>query len=617
MASRTNTKSRLIETSAKDCYHGTASHSQEDHKGHPEGGGGNLKGNCCSTCINYKYLSACLGAVVIHVCTWIAIIHLYGSSECPKSESSRTSPMCYCQNFTMNWSCMSDEMLDSERKYKHGYFPKIGGNRFSYYFIWSIVENAIFSLVAVWLLGIRIWVTYKQQDKCYVLPLPKDVILRSKSTYKEFTLQWRILLFFSLGSFAHDLFVVVMLLYDCNTSGTVKLRIANALLRIVFKVSVATCLSQEVSIGRESRCNSGRFPKTQGIRSLSIFLAFCSLNLLISKLVASACFENLNNAKLISNKDWQVLTTLFSVTEVGMFGQFFMTFLYIALERSSKYQGHDFSLSIHNLKSFPKLGRGCRLLASGFGFVFVTVVFVLSALLVLAPKESNFAGVSVIQIALHVLLIIFALGLRLYREKTSCKLTKFWENPECPIYTLYFLGALTYNVFSGVIYILRGDDLKDSNRKGVGMAEAFLGLLSVAAQYLVILCLKLLHAPHNGQASGQTGHNSKGNKFKCLLKSFLVISVSLAVVDSLREDFDKDEMIFRKRSALTAVFDALYPFVVDFRLHSAIMVLCMVWEDYVERKLHRTQQSLDDVERKLQHTIKHSKRRFSWPYNRH
>ena len=315
-----------------------------------------------------------------------------------------------------------------------------------------------------------------------------------------------------------------------------------------------------------------------------------------------------------------------------MYGQFFTIFLHIDMEQSTKDNGRQRTTSTgyglqsstpinHGDRIFPdsidkqcpNLGRGCKLVGSGIGFLLVTVIFVLSAMFALTPRDTEFRYVSAIQISLHLLIIIVScplLGLKtteLRRSARSCtcnccpcnccpcncgKIVEWFllENPERLIYTIYFLGALGFNLFSLDTYIEHGKDIidpqtnkTDNPRIAAGKAETVFGFFSTLFQFLVILWLKLLHEGHNTSRVGRANTFLQRHK-TILLKSFLVVSVSLAAADIIREDYDKDEKIFQNHMHLISVFDSLYPLVVDFRLHSAIMALCMVWEDHAERK---------------------------------
>ena len=420
-------------------------------------------------------------------------------------------------------------------------------------------------------------------------------------------------------------------------------------------------MAQEASVGRQrdlgrasvkflvdgkKKCGTGKYRKTPAMRFTSGVLGSCCLTLLISTLVASACFENLNNADIIPDNYRLIFKTIFYIMDVGMYGQLFTTFLHIAIEKSSQDQGHntdggqtkprpDNPYKFFFSEWCPNLGRGCKLLASGVGFLLVAYVFVLSAVFVLEPGDGDFVYVSAIQIALHSLIILVVLFLLCLKWKNStlartgteccskleesneleednkpkecfsklkecCSKLMEWlllEDPERLIYILYFLGALTFNIFSYVTYRMHGDDIHiphtkfnnetDERRLAMGTAETVFGFVSTIFQFLVVLIIKLLHAGHS------TTHPSLQGVKTVLLKSLLVVSVSLAAADIMREDFDKDEKVFRNHSKLIPIFDSFYPIVVDFRLHSAIMVLCMVWEDHVEKKTRR------DEERKL------------------
>ena len=65
---------------------------------------------------------------------------------------------------------------------------------------------------------------------------------------------------------------------------------------------------------------------------------------------------------------------------------------------------------------------------------------------------------------------------------------------------------------------------------------------------------------------------------------FLVtFSISLAAVDSLREEKDADGIDIKSEtndSGVSIGFDILYPVVVDFRLHSFIMILSILLKEY-------------------------------------
>ena len=63
------------------------------------------------------------------------------------------------------------------------------------------------------------------------------------------------------------------------------------------------------------------------------------------------------------------------------------------------------------------------------------------------------------------------------------------------------------------------------------------------------------------------------------------MTASLATADVLKEGFDTDrETIVENKSSLFIFYDLLRPVVVDFRIHTASMMGCIVQDDRLERR---------------------------------
>ena len=196
-----------------------------------------FKANVCRKAV-CQGVAVFLVFAFIVIWRWIAITDLYGHSNC--TESERPGRMCYCKHFNISWSCMKDDKLKKIEKgmYRKGFHGFINiGNRFTFYFVWSTTENICLMLVAVGLLAMRVHVTRSQKQWTSTEAVQYGVF-RSRLMYKELKLQWKILVFFFLGSFVHDLFVWKMLGGCCTTnSTTARWRIANAVFGTCFKCS--------------------------------------------------------------------------------------------------------------------------------------------------------------------------------------------------------------------------------------------------------------------------------------------------------------------------------------------------------------------------------------------
>lgn len=113
------------------------------------------------------------------------------------------------------------------------------------------------------------------------------------------------------------------------------------------------------------------------------------------------------------------------------------------------------------------------------------------------------------------------------------------------------------------------------------MAESCLGILSIIGQFLVIFFLKLRGA-----------HVAPKKINSYLLKFLCTLAISLALADILREEYDQDENFFKQLdSNLIIFFDLFYPLCVDFRLHSAIMLLYVVLEHSQKQKEEKERSS--------------------------
>jgi hypothetical protein len=353
----------------------------------------------------------------------------------------------------------------------------------------------------------------------------------------------------------------------------------------------------EVSIRRQL--------ETVIMRSLSAFLGLCSLMLLSTTLVDSACLKHLNNEHIISDDNWEAIKPFFFAMDIGMYGQCFAIYLPIAFERGSESEEQEGELTEQegelteqensnanlNVICQKDVEKGLMRIATAGGILFVVVIYFLTAVYALSPKNEDFRYVSAIQITLHIgvgissLFLILTICRDLKQNKSKvccCHCRNFGIVLEEIVYIVYFSGALAFNGFSFFVYIeMLKKDSNDERRTGA--AEAFFGFCSVIGQFTAIKSLKRHQEGQRKQSSHDLCSTTK--KYCIALGLLLVMSVALAGADFVREDFDKDEKDFKSaRENLFIGYDLLYPLVVDFRLHSAIMIFCIFEENRQEKK---------------------------------
>lgn len=309
----------------------------------------------------------------------------------------------------------------------------------------------------------------------------------------------------------------------------------------------------------------------------------------------------------------------------------------IDCQRSAQVEGED---------RHHYLLEACRLVICAICLIIPATAFVLSTIYVVLSKKENFENVIKLQIALHSFLIPTSITLLVMKRCRStatsgdrsgqeddglsstnrrrgsvttstqesppsmmgkvCILVwnlvcwLFIGDPERLIYVLYFsLGAWGYNFYDFYVYHAHGDVLGSEHDQDLGQAEAGLGLFSSFFVFLVVLFLKLRHAPVDGQGNSRAiasntrgGHAitqaSRQHSVSCktfLLMFLLSLSVSLAIVDVVKEDYDQHEQSFMKNNTnLFLYYDLLSPLATDFRLHTAVMVFCVLLDDRLERK---------------------------------
>jgi hypothetical protein len=375
-----------------------------------------------------------------------------------------------------------------------------------------------------------------------------------------------------------------------------RLQIGDAVCSMIFKIATVIYLGMEVSIRRQL--------ETVIMRSLSAFLGLCSLMLLSTTLVDSACLKHLNNEHIISDDNWEAIKPFFFAMDIGMYGQCFAIYLPIAFERGSESEEQEGELTEQensnanlNVICQKDVEKGLMRIATAGGILFVVVIYFLTAVYALSPKNEDFRYVSAIQITLHIGVGISSLFLivtirrdlnRNEREVCCCHCRNFGIMMEEIVYIFYFSGAMFFNGFSFGAYQYMLKKEGENDERIAGAVEAIFGLISVILQFTVIRHLK----QHQEGQRNQSSHDlcSTTKKYCIALGLLLVMSVALAGADFVREDFDKDEKDFKSaRENLFIGYDLLYPLVVDFRLHSAIMIFCIFEENRQKKKRHSSE----------------------------
>ena len=359
------------------------------------------------------------------------------------------------------------------------------------------------------------------------------------------------------------------------------------------------------------------------MRLLSEFLGLCSLSVLINTLVTSTCMNDPNNEEVMSRDAWAFSKPLFYAASVGMYAQFSTLYIHIAVQQPDS-EGHAAayvptpeeggSPGQINRESTRPISRplGVRQqenclkalgpVLSGVGYFVPVLITAFLTIFICMGKEERFSPVLYIQLILHIGIIVstFSLLTRTWKIRKRSQIRQreqqtrgcvhfiHWfrkwiaGDPERLVFIFYFLvGGLGYNLYNFGMYTQYGQRLEDKATKGIGQVEALFGCISSCLMFLIILFPKLLEAPVHQQSSGRRYQNWK----TFWLKSLLPLTVSLAIADVLKEDFDPDETAFVDyKSSLFIFYDILRPIVVGFRIHTAIMMLFIVQDDRLKRK---------------------------------
>jgi hypothetical protein len=244
------------------------------------------------------------------------------------------------------------------------------------------------------------------------------------------------------------------------------------------------------------------------------------------------------------------------------------------------------------------------------GYIYIIVTVTIS-ILSLNKGASLLKVVVWTQVVTHVFIVVLAwfvvvrcirpFGIYHVCLTTSCacnscspslwdRICKFWSwiflDPERSVFIAFFLmGGVGYNMFGCIAYIKGNNCLIDDIETQVGVIETGFGLFSAIMVFSVIFYLKL----YTEKKRDNPNIHSKGYRFCLTWLQFL--SISLAVIDVLKEHLDTDkETIVECYNNLLIFYDVLRPTIVDFRIHAAIMMICIVHEARAEGDVQQQQQ---------------------------
>jgi hypothetical protein len=339
--------------------------------------------------------------------------------------------------------------------------------------------------------------------------------------------------------------------------------------------------------------------------------------------------NNENNDDIISNNVWELLRPVFFAASVGMYAQFFTLFVHIAMQKTNSgdssgpgeshgqnvqldqngCQGEEITRSErgndqnscetdeqtgllsqpHQQETPPKWKAVIEFILDTLGYLYIIVTATIS-ILSLNKGASLLKVVVWTQLVTHLLICCCCLATFLVLKCTCCvcrttscacnccslslikdRICRFpwWisADPERLVFILFFLmGGVGYNIYSWIVYREKGDCLGDSTEKKLGQAEAGFGLSSAILVFSVIFYLKL-NTEEKRDNPGVDPRFFFGFFYRILLYGLQFFSISLAVMDVL--------LVF---------YDVLRPTVVDFRIHAAIMMICIVHEARAEEK---------------------------------
>ncbi|XP_062522820.1 uncharacterized protein LOC134197502 [Corticium candelabrum] len=368
------------------------------------------------------------------------------------------------------------------------------------------------------------------------------------------------------------------------------------------------------------------------LRCLCGLLGGSCVVIVVATLAEAACLNQPTNEEILSKDVWNLLKPLCYSMEVGLYGQFVALFFHFAFESGQSKEGRPNDSRVEETPSDNRK-RGVLFVVGGACAIIITTAFTVTTIYLFLDKENlSITVVSGIQLGLHIFIIVFGFialfwndlircvkwccekpccekwccvkscckqstvdtqnscdtqqtkcnSEQLTSKDTSVSLCKwsFWSgDPERIIYIIYFLGALAFNVFAFSMYIKYGNRLKLKEQKNLGTAETCFGFISVFVQFLVVFSLKLRHS-HTDDETGTENTRSYRFCYIVCLMFLLTVSASLAAVDALREERDPDEINLKRIPGFPGSgFDVLYPLVVDFRIHSLIMIMCILLKE--------------------------------------